>query len=87
MGDKFTVSRGSTDAIWNEGMELLNQGGPGVRKWVYTIIMAAFFGRGGVCINYSVNPGLSNAKLGLKGEDLDAVTKTIMDEQEERGIR
>jgi len=77
-GEKFTVTEGNTEGLWKDGVEKIQRGGPDAGVGRIQTIMAALYGLGGLN-HYSVNPGLSNEKLGLKEESLDEVVKKIVE--------
>ncbi|KAF4503065.1 2`-hydroxyisoflavone reductase [Fusarium agapanthi] len=66
-GDKFQVSHGTVDELWEGGTEQVRNGNP---MGALAQISGAIYGRGGVA-NYSVDKGLWNDKIGLPGENLE----------------
>ncbi|GJC90180.1 bifunctional pinoresinol-lariciresinol reductase 1 [Colletotrichum liriopes] len=66
-GDKFAVSQGSVEGLWQEGATQVEQGQP---LGTLAMIAGAIYGRGGLA-HFSVTKGLWNERLALPQEDLD----------------
>ncbi|KAK1975801.1 NmrA-like family protein [Colletotrichum cereale] len=66
-GDKFAVSQGSVEELWQGGAAQLEQGQP---LGILAIIAGAFYGKGGVA-HFSATKGLWNERLALPQEDLN----------------
>ncbi|KAJ4265952.1 hypothetical protein NW762_003925 [Fusarium torreyae] len=70
-GDKFEISQGTVDGLWEEGAEQVKNGNP---MGTLAQISGAIYGKGGAA-NYSVDKGLWNDKIGLAGENLEEFLK------------
>ncbi|KAF5646380.1 2'-hydroxyisoflavone reductase [Fusarium sp. NRRL 52700] len=66
-GDKFQVSHGTVNELWESGAEQVRNGNP---MGTLAQISGSLYGKGGVA-NYSVDKGLWNDKIGLRGENLE----------------
>ncbi|KAF6818337.1 NmrA-like family protein [Colletotrichum sojae] len=66
-GDKFTVSRGSVEELWQAGAAQVRDG---QLLGALGMIAGAVYGKGGLA-QYSAKNGLWNEKLGLPEEDVD----------------
>ena len=73
-GEKFTVSHGTVDGLWQGGADQVKEGNV---YGVLPMIAGSVYGKGGLG-NYSVTQGLWNDKLGLPQEDLDEAVKTYL---------
>ncbi|KAG9502160.1 hypothetical protein J7337_004985 [Fusarium musae] len=70
-GDKFQVSDGTVEGLWESGAEQVRNGDA---MGAVAQIFGAIYGKGGVA-NYSVDKGLWNDKIGLPGENLEEFVK------------
>ncbi|EQB48357.1 hypothetical protein CGLO_12418 [Colletotrichum gloeosporioides Cg-14] len=66
-GDKFDVSHGSVEELWQTGAAQVRDGQP---LGALGLIAGAIYGKGGLA-QYSAKNGLWNEKLGLPEEDLE----------------
>ncbi|OLN84427.1 Isoflavone reductase-like protein IRL 3 [Colletotrichum chlorophyti] len=66
-GDKFTVSHGTVEELWQSGAAKVKDGQP---FGALGMIAGAIYGKGGLA-NFSATKGLWNDKLGLPQEDPD----------------
>ncbi|KAF3802193.1 hypothetical protein GCG54_00012439 [Colletotrichum gloeosporioides] len=66
-GDKFDVSHGSVEELWQTGAAQVRDGQP---LGALGLIAGAVYGKGGLA-QYSAKNGLWNEKLGLPEEDLE----------------
>ncbi|KAF5588024.1 2'-hydroxyisoflavone reductase [Fusarium subglutinans] len=73
-GDKFQVSHGTVDELWEGGTEQVINGNS---MGALAQISGAIYGKGGVA-NYSIDKGLWNDKIGLPGENLEEFVKGYM---------
>ncbi|KAF2795565.1 NAD(P)-binding protein [Melanomma pulvis-pyrius CBS 109.77] len=69
VGEKFTVSKGAVEDLWQSGATQVKEGDP---FGVLGMIAGAIYGKGNLA-NYSATKGLWNEKLGLPHEDLAEV--------------
>ncbi|KAM0543843.1 hypothetical protein ACHAPJ_012080 [Fusarium lateritium] len=72
--DKFEVSQGTVDGLWEEGAEQVKNGNP---MGTLAQIAGAIYGKGGAA-NYSVDKGLWNDKIGLATENLEEFLKAYI---------
>lgn len=68
-GEKFAVSEGSVEKLWQDGADQV-KGGNGLG--VLQMIAGAIYGKGNLA-HFSSTRGLWNERLGLEGEDLGGV--------------
>ncbi|KAF7547526.1 hypothetical protein G7Z17_g7687 [Cylindrodendrum hubeiense] len=76
-GEKFEVSHGSAEAVWQEGAKPENSGQV---TGILSLLTGVIYGKGGLS-NFSVTKGLWNKKLGLEQENLDEFLKTYIAEK------
>lgn len=73
-GDKFTVSKGSVDELWNNGATKAKEG---QKLGVLGMLAGAIYGKGHLA-QFSSVQGLWNEKLGLPQEDLNEVLRDFI---------
>ncbi|KAL0941132.1 isoflavone reductase family protein (NmrA-like family protein) [Colletotrichum truncatum] len=66
-GDKFAVSQGTVDELWQEGASQVENGQP---LGTLAMVAGATYGKGGLS-RFSVTKGLWNERLGLPQENLE----------------
>ncbi|KAE8374387.1 hypothetical protein BDV26DRAFT_300267 [Aspergillus bertholletiae] len=76
-GEKFTVSRGSVEELWQEGAAAWKEGQP---LGAISMLGGAIYGKGGLA-HYAVNRGLWNERLGLEQENLDESLRSYLAEK------
>lgn len=73
-GDKFNVSQGTVEDLWQGGATQLEEGQP---LGVLAMIAGTIYGKGRLA-NYSKTKGLWNEKIGLAPERLDEVIESLI---------
>lgn len=73
-GDKFIVSQGTVEDLWQGGATQLKEGQP---LGVLAMIAGTIYGKGRLA-NYSKTKGLWNEKIGLAQERLDQVIESLI---------
>ncbi|KAK7720309.1 hypothetical protein SLS63_009856 [Diaporthe eres] len=73
-GEKFAVSQGTVEDLWQGGAAQLKEGQP---MGVLAMLGGTIYGKGGLA-NYSATKSLWNDKIGLAQEDLDETLKSLI---------
>lgn len=73
-GDKFIVSQGTVEDLWQSGATQLKEGQP---LGILAMIAGTIYGKGRLA-NYSKKKGLWNEKIGLAQERLDEVIESLI---------
>ncbi|KAH8807509.1 hypothetical protein F5884DRAFT_342708 [Xylogone sp. PMI_703] len=76
-GEKFTISHGTVEGLWQGGLDKVKGGQP---LGVLDMVAGAVYWKGGLG-NYSTTRGLWNAKLGLPEENLEEFVKRFIEGQ------
>ncbi|KAE8421392.1 hypothetical protein BDV36DRAFT_247847 [Aspergillus pseudocaelatus] len=75
-GERFNVSKGNVEELWQEGDAKWKEGQP---LGVISMLAGAIYGKGGLA-QYSASKGLWNEKLGLEQENLEEFLRTYVAE-------
>lgn len=75
-GERFSVSKGNVEELWQEGAAKWKEGQP---LGVMSLLAGAIYGKGGLA-QYSSSKGLWNEKLDLEQENLEEFLRTYIAE-------